>query len=503
MIPLVSTALLAALSGGVQPEPSFNVYYETDRAGLALTAQLRDASGPGFALLAHVDNAAQPTILGWGGLDRFGNGTTTVTFPAAAVDAFVRAGLNVRFSAAYMWGARIQTTDFDSFSIGANAGTSTSILDFDHTIGDDSVMVAGRVLAGQWADIGLGISVENNRAAGPDLPILFDSANPTGGDFDLRTPNPSGFNNTVPLGHLLIIAENAIDSNGDGLIDVPDDEAAGGSVYFDFELPATISSVTMVDIDERPGTELRFYRNGNLTTPDETLAIDSLGDGSVQTVTFLERDVDRFEVFFRGSGGISDLAIETCPTILNFDETSTGVPRGLPAGTWVTNQYSDLGATVVAQNNVAGHPDKAILFDTLNPTGGDFDLRTPNPGAPGNTEPLGMVLIIAENDIDANNDGLVDDPDDEAGGGQIRITWDHDVTFLSTKVLDVDGNEIDYLRLYDVNGTQLFQRLIPDAPDGAVQRVEAMVSGVRTLELDLGGSGALSRVRFCPDRAPR
>ena len=55
----------------------------------------------------------------------------------------------------------------------------------------------------------------------PDLGIAFDTANPTGGDDDLRTPG-FGVNNSVGYGNVLIIAENDFDWNGDGLIDSAD-----------------------------------------------------------------------------------------------------------------------------------------------------------------------------------------------------------------------------------------------------------------------------------------
>ncbi len=499
MLPLLTPLALSALSFPAVPQepPVLNAYYETDRGGLRLTAEVHHGVGPVFALLARADqNGGPPAVMDFAALDANGHGEIHAVFPTAVIEHLQRQGVQVQLSAAMWDGTSIFETEGD-FQVGMSI-TST-VLDFDYTIGDDSVMVAGRRIADQYQDVGLDISVRNT--SGPDVAILFDSANPTGGDDDLRTPNPGAYNNTVPLGHLLIIAENVADANADDLIDVPDDDADGGSIYFDFAQKAKIEGVTLVDIDEVRGTQLRFYRNGDLMTPDEVLDLDSLGDGSVQELTFFEDEVDRFEVFFRGSGGVSNLILDTCPKQLNFDELQFGEPRGLPAGTWITDNFLDCGVTVAALNNEPRHPDKAILFDTQNITGGDTDLRTPNPGAPGNDEPLGMVLIIAENDVDANMDNLVDDPDDEAAGGRIEINWAYDVTFVRTRILDVDGSEIDYLRLYDAMDNEIYAELIPDAPDGAVQRIAPMVPHVRRAVLELGGSGALSRIIYCPDPA--
>lgn len=59
---------------------------------------------------------------------------------------------------------------------------------------------------------------------------MFDSAHPTGGDFDLGTPNQdfggpgigvggeagSPFQNDLAKGNILVVGENLFDSNGDG-----------------------------------------------------------------------------------------------------------------------------------------------------------------------------------------------------------------------------------------------------------------------------------------------
>lgn len=504
--PTIGAALALASFASAQ-QPTIHAYYETDTQGLKITAQVAGASGPGFVFTALPLDAAGAPIsptglpIATGLLDAQGNG-----FASAIVTAKQLARLQGRVQLVAQYLApnnQIVTSAPAALELGLPQ-TTCETLDFDFTIGDDSGQVAGAVMTDQWDDIGMAISGDNARPAGPDQLILFDSANPTGGDFDLQTPNPAGFNNTQALGQLLIIGENDIDANNDGLVDVPDDEAAGGSLYFDFAGPITLCSVTLVDVDDDPGTELRFYRTST-GGPTTTIPVVSLGDGSVQTILFQEDQVDRFEVFFSGSGAVASVELDPCPTQLNFDETPTGEPRNLPAGTIVDgSNFADLGVTISGTNNTPGNPDEVILFDTLNPTGGDFDLMTPNPAAPGNTEPLGLVLIIAENIIDLDMDGLVDDPDDEAGGGTIRIEWSEDITFFSTRVLDVDGVEIDTLRLFDNNNTLLFSQVIPNvAIDGAVQTVTGGpngVSGVRVLELELGGSGALSRIRYCPDR---
>ena len=84
--------------------------------------------------------------------------------------------------------------------------------------------------------------------------------------------------------------------------------------------------------------------------------------------------------------GLGLIDLIPCDAVIGFDETTTGVPLGLPAGTEMTTQLSGIGLTISAQNNVAGHPNRAILFNSTVPTGEDPDLITPGYGV-GKTSP--------------------------------------------------------------------------------------------------------------------
>jgi len=502
--------LLTAGIASAQLQPAgMNVYYETAPAEqVAVTVQVDNASGSHFALYLAFGGDAfhfdQTWLMGYGSLDVEGSGTFTFPAPASLLAEIPGP---VHFAAAYKTSAGVVFTEVSADPVFGTAPPPCVTLDFNFTLGDDSVMVAGRQITDQWADIGMHVSAVNNNGTHPDKAILFDSASPTGGDFDLATPQVGPIGNDTALGNLLIISENDGDSNpADMLVDVPDDESDGGSLIFDFDDATAICSVTLVDIDEEPGTELRFYRNGDLMNPDVVIPIISLGDGSVQRVDFFQEDVERFEVYLQGSGAVGRFDLVPCPRILGFNEDSTGHPLPFSTGEWITEQYAFLGVHISAMNfgnrgePGQNHPDKAILFDSGNPTGGDPDLATPNPMAPGNDEALGFVLIVAEDDIDvAPADGLVDDPDDEAGGGEIQFVFDQDVTILSTRVLDCDMDELDELFFYDDADMLIGSIVVPDMPDGSVQLIDVNLSGVRRMVLALGGSGAITRVRFCPE----
>jgi hypothetical protein len=86
--------------------------------------------------------------------------------------------------------------------------------------------------------------------------MIFDSAQPTGNDTDLGSPNEDFGSpgrgcggeegqpgeNRMPLGNILIISE-------DGNQDDPDDYYTGGTLIFTFVIPAKVHELQLIDID--------------------------------------------------------------------------------------------------------------------------------------------------------------------------------------------------------------------------------------------------------------
>ncbi|MHC5209276.1 MAG: SdrD B-like domain-containing protein [Planctomycetota bacterium] len=188
--------------------------------------------------------------------------------------------------------------------------------------------------------------------------------------------------------------------------------------------------------------------------------------------------------------------------------------EGLPAGSVVSAVSGAAGSGpvgVFATNATPGHPELAIVFDSANPTGADFDLGTPNEdfGGPGmgsggslggpfqNDMPLGGMLIVAENDIDQDADGLVDDPDDEAGGGKLRFDFSGlgPVEIESLTVLDIEDAS-SVVHLLDASSTVMTTVPLPQTGDNGVGLVTLAVSGVDALEVVLTGGGAIDDIRF-------
>ena len=115
-----------------------------------------------------------------------------------------------------------------------------------------------------------------------------------------------------------------------------------------------------------------------------------------------------------------------------------------PNGKVVSTQYlAKDGVTISADNFTPGHPDIAITFDTELKNTNDLDLQQPWTGG-GNMQShdFGNILIIAENNVDANHDGLIDRPDDEgqsqpAGVFHFNFTVPQEVFGLD--LIDCDG----------------------------------------------------------------
>jgi hypothetical protein len=159
--------------------------------------------------------------------------------------------------------------------------TTNHVIDFE---GFDK----GTVIDNEYASLGVTISA----SGGSNQAMIFDSANPTGGDGDLKTPG-YGANNTTAQGNILIISEDGDSSD-------PDDNARGGTIAFDFDNGVNINSLSFVDIEENGGKVFTTDANGNVTTTD----IPGVGDNSFQTLTINDDDVVKLEVQLKGSGSI-------------------------------------------------------------------------------------------------------------------------------------------------------------------------------------------------------
>ena len=194
--------------------------------------------------------------------------------------------------------------------------------------------------------------------------------------------------------------------------------------------------------------------------------------------------------------------------------------ENLPAGTVLSSIQTIHGLVTISGTNPLLAGNTAIIFDSANPTGNDFDLGTTNQdfGGPGvgiggeagaeyeNNTPHRNILIVAENLTDANNDGLIDDPDDATTIGSI-LAFDFQgigstVTLEGMTIIDVEQSEAAAeVFFYDANGNQIgLPFALPQVGDNGVAEVSfGDISGVARMEVHLNGSGAIDNIAFRPD----
>lgn len=154
--------------------------------------------------------------------------------------------------------------------------------------------------------------------------VIFDSANPTGGDVDLGTPNQlyngpgigaAGASNDTPLGHILIVAEDLVDTNpADGLVDDPDDaDVKGVFLWYDFSTTTPnndgtvrVDSVTYMDVEVDEGENGAFLELWGPNLPKQIISMPPVGDNGVGTIANIGLDgVSDLRVNLNGSGAVT------------------------------------------------------------------------------------------------------------------------------------------------------------------------------------------------------
>lgn len=152
---------------------------------------------------------------------------------------------------------------------------------------------------------------------------------------------------------------------------------------------------------------------------------------------------------------------QAAPITMNFDSRSHGQIID------TQYQHSKNGATFTA-TNFRGGPNLAVIFNTTRTNTNDHDLE--DQWDMGNIAPdtvLKNIIILAENDIDADGDGFIDRPDDQGStpaeglSGTIAIHFDTLLGSFRADVIDVEPNDdvADDVRLgyfaFKLNGIEL------------------------------------------------
>lgn len=237
---------------------------------------------------------------------------------------------------------------------------------------DFNELSAGTLVNGQYVAQGVTISSGN-----PHHPVMiFDTAHPTGGDYDLATSN---------LGNVLILSEDRDSCD-------PDDNAGGGSFFFTFDTPARVEELTFLDIEE--GSLVCFYdADGQLISQQN---VGPTANNGQTTAQFGVDGVTTMQVYLPGSGAVDNLVFD-----LNGDpiaETDCFVVRADEA-------FGDIDGNVITDDTGWGadsDPDGDPL--TVVAVNGDVvNVGTPVEGNNG-----GLFIINSDGTVDFDANGAFD-----------------------------------------------------------------------------------------------
>lgn len=332
--------------------------------------------------------------------------------------------------------------DFDNLLVNATAEVT-----FDYSIGREvstgqteykclsfNGLTRGTIITDQFASDGLRISSANS--ANPVM--IFDTANPTGNDQDLRTDN---------LREVLILSTDGNSNN-------PNDHAGGGTFIFEFEREATVKKLTFLDTEQ--ASTIRFYDvDGNLIT---TRTGPTTADGGQARKWFGVENVARMEVDMVSSGALDNLVYELAPaTETVIDDTATAKI--------VVNGLLDPNAPPVAEDNVYATDQNTEIMANFVLDADEFN------GV--DSDPDGDTLTVTE--VIVNGGAIAFDT-------ATTVTMD-DGLFTGTLTIATDGSYTftpgaDMVGLGATDNTRLtFKYTITDGEDEATAEVRIEIAG--------------------------
>ncbi len=166
---------------------------------------------------------------------------------------------------------------------------------------------AGQTVRDQYGDLGVTISsrgFDGNFDPDVNVPMVFDSAHPSGDDSDLATYFDE---------MLLIISQDGDSGN-------PSDNRNGGDLVFDFETPRAVTSLTLVDVLDDGGDGIgakifAYDASGGQIGGEVDVGCagsgceEGSGENAVSVVDLSFAGVSQLVVELTGSGAVDNLVI--------------------------------------------------------------------------------------------------------------------------------------------------------------------------------------------------
>ena len=166
-----------------------------------------------------------------------------------------------------------------------------------------------------------------------------------------------------------------------------------------------------------------------------------------------------------------------CGTI-DFEGMATGSTLSLITGT--DADFLGKGKVAVVGSIGAVAENRAMIFNSSAPTGGDNDLRT---------ESQGQIVILSE-------DGDSRDPDDSAHGGSLRFHFSGAITVESFILVDID-KPFQVFFEYNDDSEETIDR--PGVGASQFGKIDVYRDDVTAMTIQFPGSGALDDLRLCVD----
>jgi Flp pilus assembly protein TadG len=386
------------------------------------------------------DSNSQRQGIKWSVNGSFTSGTFSFTlddnYPAGTVEALASPGSS--YGTVGIRGPICDGTN--TGEPGASTGTNLClpVLDFE-TDTAGAALVAGQIIDTEWAAWGVRVTTNS---PGNHPAMIFNTANPTGNDHDLGTPNQAfggpgigagGGNgmpgrNNVPLGKVLIVAENTNSAN-------PDDNANGGTLIFTFDYSVRIDDLKILDIDDSSAAgTIRAYSDKDGSKLVATAKMLGLGDNSVQNVALNALGVRRLEVQFPKSGALA--SVVSC-------RTGSQVAYSIGNLIWSDtnkNNVQDAGEPgiggVVLQLYASGQ--EYVIAETTTNAGGEYQFDALPAGsyeikiAPSNFNAGGALYGLSYSVANSGSDDNIDSDFSPSTGKAA-------VTISNADITNVDG----------------------------------------------------------------
>lgn len=186
-------------------------------------------------------------------------------------------------------------------------------------------MMKGDIVSEVHGENGMGpvkVWGEKSMHSGKNAAMIFDSSNPTGGDWDLGTPHMdfggpgkgeggkkgSKYENKMSMGNVLIISEDLNQSE-------PNDANTKAHFTFDFShmKHVTLYSLYMIDVDKDESVKFEFYDHEGKMMKHEEHKMPNTGDNGVHKMMFGHegmKGVAMMKIHLNGSGAVDDIVFK-------------------------------------------------------------------------------------------------------------------------------------------------------------------------------------------------